>query len=54
MATWNAILVRKHYYKVQVEAEDFESAQREALSLDVDIEQPDDIDWDIYDLEEGV
>ena len=54
MATWNAWLVRKQYFKVQVEAEDFKSAQREVLSADVDTEQPDNIDWDIYDLEEGV
>lgn len=52
MALYQGWVVRKQYFKVQVNAESWEDARDEMLSAEVNIEQPDDIDWDIYDLEE--
>ena len=54
MSKWQGWIVRKQYFKVEVEADDWETAQDLALEADVDTESPDNIDWDIYDLEEVV
>ena len=50
MAKWKAWIVRKQYFKVEVDADDYETAQDLALSTEVNPDAPDDIDWDIYDL----
>lgn len=52
MSKWKAWIVRKQYFKVQVEADDYETAQQLALDAEVDHHNPDDVDWDIYDLME--
>jgi hypothetical protein len=52
MKKWEAWVIRKQYFKVQVEAEDWDTARDLVLEADVDIDNPDDIDWDVYDIEE--
>ena len=52
MPKYEAWVIRKQYFKVQVEADDWDTARDAALEVEVNIEEPDDIDWDIYDLEE--
>jgi hypothetical protein len=52
MAKYTAWVIRKQYFKVEVEADSWEQARDNALSADVNIDKPDDIDWDIYDVEE--
>jgi len=52
MKKWEAWVIRKQYFKVQVEADTWEDARDLALEAEVNIEEPDDIDWDIYDIEE--
>lgn len=52
MKKWEGYVIRKQYFKVQVEAEDWSEAKDLMLEADVNIDEPDDIDWDIYDIEE--
>ena len=52
MPKYEAWVIRKQYFKVQVEADTWEDARDMALDVEVNTEEPDDIDWDIYDLEE--
>jgi hypothetical protein len=49
---WEGWVIRKQYFKVQVEADTWEDACDAALETEVNTEEPDDIDWDIYDIEE--
>jgi hypothetical protein len=49
---WEGWVIRKQYFKVQVEADTWEDAQDVMLSTEVNIEEPDEIDWDVYDIEE--
>lgn len=52
MAKYQGYVIRKEYYLVQVEADNEEDAQDLILDFDVSEKEPDDIDWDIYDVEE--
>ena len=49
---WEGWVIRKQYFKVQVEADTWEDAQDVMLSTEVNIEEPDEVDWDVYDIEE--
>jgi hypothetical protein len=52
MKKYTAWVIRKQYFKVEVEADSWEDAADNALSYEVDIENPDNVDWDVYDVEE--
>jgi hypothetical protein len=52
MPKWEGWVIRKQYFKDQVEADTWEDACDTALETEVNTEEPDDIDWDIYDMEE--
>ena len=54
MSKYTAWIIRKQYYKVEVDADSWEDARDKIQNLDIelDIDKPDDIDWDIYDIEE--
>ena len=52
MKKYTAWVIRKQYFKVEVEANFWEEARDKALFHEVDIQNPDDVDWDIYDVEE--
>jgi hypothetical protein len=49
---WEGWVIRKQYFKVQVEADTWEDARDAALEAEVNTEEPDDIDWEVYDIEE--
>jgi hypothetical protein len=51
MAIYTAWVVRKQYFQVEIEADSWEDATLNALNQEVDISNPDNVDWDIYDLE---
>lgn len=51
MKKWTAVIIRKEYFRIEVEADTWEEAKD--LAWDSEIEdEPVDIDWEIYDLEE--
>lgn len=52
MARWKGWIVEKRYYKVAVEADSWETAKDMLCDMELDTDMPDNIDWDIYDLEE--
>ena len=52
MSKWQGWVIRKQYFKVEVDADSWEEARDRMLDSEVDIDNPDDIDWDIYDVEE--
>ena len=52
MKTYEGYVIRKEYYLVRVEAENEEDAQDLICDVDVSELEPDDIDWDVYDVEE--
>jgi hypothetical protein len=51
MPKYQGYLIRKEYFKVEVEANSWEEAKDQALESEIE-DEPFDIDWDIYDLEE--
>jgi hypothetical protein len=52
MKKWTGWVIRKAYFKVEVEADTWEDACDSALEAEVNIEEPDEIDWEVYDIEE--
>jgi hypothetical protein len=52
MKKWTGWVIRKEYFKVEVEADTWEEARDTALETEVNIEEPDEIDWEVYDIEE--
>jgi hypothetical protein len=53
MKKWTGWVIRKQYFKVQVEADNYEEAEDAMLSTEVNIEEPDETDWEVYDIEEN-
>jgi hypothetical protein len=51
MPKYQGYLIRKEYFKVEVEADSWEDARDAVLDSEVG-DEPVDIDWDVYDLEE--
>lgn len=52
MKKWNAWVIHKRYYKVQVEADSWEEAREKVWDVEVDTDNPNDTDMEIYDVEE--
>lgn len=52
MPKYQGYLIRKEYFKVEVEADSWEDARDTALDVEIGLDEPVDIDWDVYDLEE--
>ena len=52
MARYTAWVVRKQYFKVEVEADSWEEARDNLPQIDVNVDEPDETDWDVYDLGE--
>ena len=52
MKKWSAWVIHKKYYKVEVEASSWEEAKDRVWDVEVDTENPDDVDVEIYDIEE--
>jgi hypothetical protein len=53
MPKFQGYLIRKEYFKIEVEAEDWSDAKDKILDAEID-DEPVDIDWDVYDIEEVV
>lgn len=51
MPKYQGYVIRKEYFKIEVEAADYEEARDKILDADIE-DEPVDIDWDIYDVEE--
>jgi hypothetical protein len=51
MATYTAWVIRKQYFEVEVEADSWDQARDLALDQEVDTDNPDNVDWDIYNCE---
>jgi hypothetical protein len=51
MSKYRGYVIRKEYFKVEVEADSWEEARDLIGDAEID-DEPVDIDWDIYDIEE--
>ena len=51
MPKYQGFVVRKEYFRVEVEADTLEDARDLAWDIEVE-DDPVDIDWEVYDLEE--
>jgi hypothetical protein len=53
MPVYQGYVIRKEYFSIEVEADSWEEAKEKAWDVEV-YDEPVDIDWEIYDLEEVV
>lgn len=51
MKKFSGWIIKKEYFKIEVEADTWEEAKDNAWYADLN-DEPVDIDWEIYDLEE--
>jgi len=51
MKKWTGVLVRKEYFRIEVEADTWAEAKDLVMEAEID-DEPVDIDWEVYDLEE--
>jgi len=49
--TWSGYIIRKEYFQIEVEADTWEEAKEKAWDFEI-TDDPVDICWEIYDLEE--
>ena len=52
MPKYKAWVVYKQYYKIEFDANSWEEAREEAGNIELDVDNPDEYDVEIYDLEE--
>jgi hypothetical protein len=52
MAKWNATVVYKQYFEVEIEADTWEQAKDSIPYENLSYHKPIDAEWDIYDLDE--
>jgi hypothetical protein len=51
MKKWKGWVIRKEYFLIHVEADTWEEAREKMWDVEVE-DEPVDIDWEIYDVEE--
>jgi hypothetical protein len=51
MKKWTGWLIRKEYFKIEVEANTWEEAKDLVGEAEIE-DEPVDIDWEVYDVEE--
>lgn len=51
MSKWEGWVIRKEYFKVQVDADSWQEAKDKMWEAEIE-DEPVDIDWEIYDIEE--
>ena len=51
MKTYTGWIIRKEYFKVEVEADSWEEAKDKIWDAEIE-DEPVDIDWEIYDINE--
>ena len=52
MAKYQGWIIHKQYFKVELEANSWEEARDKIWDVEVDFNNPDDVDSEIYDIEE--
>jgi len=52
MPKYTGWIIKKQYFKVELEATCWEEAKDNILFVEVDHDKPDDVDWDVYDIAE--
>jgi len=52
MKKWAGVVIKKRYYKVEVEANSWEEAKDKLWDFEENWAKPDDWDTEIYDIEE--
>jgi len=52
MPKYTGWIIRKQYFKVELEATCWEEAKDNILDVEVNPDNPDDIDWEVYDIVE--
>jgi len=52
MKKWTGVVIRKEYFRIEVEADTWEEAKDKMWEAEIE-DEPVDIDWEIYDIEEG-
>ena len=53
MKKWTGVVIRKEYFRIEVEADTWEEAKDKLWDAEIE-DEPVDIDWEIYDIEEQV
>ena len=51
MPKYQGYVIRKEYFKVEFEAENIDDANDKIMEVEIE-DEPVDIDWDFYDVEE--
>jgi hypothetical protein len=52
MPKYQGQVIRKEYFIVEFEADDLDDAKDKIMDVKIGCDEPDDIDWDFYDIEE--
>ena len=52
MAKYQGWIIHKQYFKVELEAKSWEEAREKIWDVEVDFNNPNDVDSEIYDIEE--
>ena len=52
MPKYTGWVIHKQYFKVELEANSWEEARDNILDVEVDVDNPDDVACDVYDVEE--
>ena len=53
MKKFSGWIIRKEYFKIEVEANSWEEAREKIYEAEIE-DEPVDIDWEIYDVEEKI
>ena len=53
MKQFSGWIIRKEYFKIEVEANSWEEAREKIYEAEIE-DEPVDIDWEIYDVEEKI
>lgn len=51
MKKWTGLVIRKEYFRVEVDADTWAEAKDKMWDSEIE-DEPVDIDWEIYDIEE--
>ena len=51
MKKWTGVIIRKEYFRIEVEADTREEAKDKMWEVEIE-DEPVDIDWEIYDIQE--
>ena len=52
MPKYQGYVIRKEYFRVDIDADDIDDANDKIMDQEIGMDEPVDIDWDFYDIEE--